>query len=121
MDRAWPELFTAGADAAAGAEVGCLGMVDDDRGRRLLRDELVRRGELDAELGRRREQPQHQLVLLEVGAGGVAPRVAAAAARFEPELGQDAAVDVLGEALGGLDREAVREVGLAVLARRLER
>ena len=67
------------------------------------------------------QQPQHQLVLLQVGAGRVAPRVAAAAAGLEAELGQDAAVHVLGQSLGRLDRQPVGEVGLAVLAGGLQR
>ena len=65
------------------------------------RDELVRRGQPTPSDCRRAEQVEHELVGLEVRAGRIAPRVAAAAGRAaSPSSAQDAAVHDLGEALG---------------------
>src|SRR6185312_12964959 len=106
--------------AALNREVFRLRVVDDDRRGRLLRVELVFLAELDADrLGA--EQRQELGLVGEVRAGRIAERVAAAAialrqhlvvvARLlsrETELAADALVDVFGERLGHLDREAVQ-------------
>ena len=55
-----------------------------------------------------------------VGAGGIAPRVAASLPVADRELGADLVMQPLGEALGGLHAEAVDEELLGELAVALE-
>ena len=61
---------------------------------------------VDADL-RRGDDPHQGLVVLEVGARRVAPRVAASLILAEAQLAADALVDVLGGGLGHLRGEAV--------------
>src|SRR5690348_13772214 len=72
-------------------EVLGLGVGDDDRRGRLLGLELEFLGELDADTVDLEQVHQHRLVL-EVGARGVAPRVARAAVLLPEQAGEARAV-----------------------------
>src|SRR5690606_15737409 len=99
-------------------EVLGLGVVRDQRRGGLLRVELVLLRQRDPDpLGV--EQLEQLHLILEVGAGGVAERVAAALdvvlehaverlVAADAERGADAGVPVLRERLGALDRQAVQ-------------
>ena len=102
-------------------------MGDDDRRGALLGLELELLGELHADPVQLEQLVELGLVL-EVGAGRVAPRVARAAVLLAEQPGErravlvgeapllaDAVVPQLGERLGHLDREAVAEEVLLVL------
>ncbi len=75
-----------------GVEVGRARVVDHDRRGRLLGHDLVGRGERRADRVLDVEQPPHDLVLREVGAGAVAPGVALPALVRQAQLRADAAV-----------------------------
>src|SRR5579862_8005503 len=96
-------------------------MVHDDRGGRLLRNDLVRLRQRDADARTGVEQPEGNLVLREVGTRTVTPRVAFTALRRQTQLGTDPPMRVFGKRLGRLHREAVQEVRFAVVAGGLER
>src|SRR4029453_5167462 len=113
---------------SAGHEVLGLGMVADDRRGGLLGLGLEARVLVALQANPLTlQQVQYLLVVLEVRAGGVAPRVAPAAVLLaeqagergpvlvgEPPLLPHAPVPVLGEGLGHLDPEAVEQEVLLV-------
>ena len=95
-------------------------MHDDGRGA-LLRGQLECAGEVHAHLvGERREQAQHVGVLLDVGTGRVAPRIAAPLIGAQAQFTLDTRVHQIRHALGGLNSKAMGEVGLGVLLLRLK-
>src|SRR5215207_1056766 len=73
-------------DFGGGAHGVVLGLrvVHDDGGGALLGDELIRRRQLHAERLFSRQELEELRVVLEVGAGAVAPRVALAAPAGDP-------------------------------------
>ena len=71
-------------------------------------------------MGEWREQTQHVGMLLHIGAGGVAPRIAAPLIGAQAQFALDARVHQIGHALGGLNSKAMGEVGLGVLLLRLK-
>src|SRR3954463_3491336 len=81
--------------------------VHDPRRRALLGDELERRRQLHPERFFRGQQPEELRVILEIGAGTVAPRVTLAAAARDAELALDAAVQPLRHRFRALHRETV--------------
>ncbi len=96
-------------------EVDRLGMVGDDRQRRLLGLDGVAPRQPQAD-GGRVEQPEDLLQLGLLGAGGIAPAVAAALGGGDAELGAHAAVQPFGHALGGLHAQTMREQLLGKLS-----
>ena len=96
-------------------EVERLRVVGDERQRRLLGHRRVAVVRSHADL-REVQQRVDLLVLGLVGHGRVAPRVAAALDGRDAEVLADLRVQPLGQALGGLDAEAVDEQLLGELA-----
>src|SRR4030088_873121 len=95
--------------------------MDEDRRGALLGNELERRRELHAERLLGGEELEELSVILEVGTGAVAPRVALASPTRDAELAADAAMQPLGHGFGGFHGEAMRVEALAVFACGLER
>src|SRR5207302_8940847 len=86
----------------------------------LLRNQLVRRRQLHAELALHRQDLEERAVILEVGAGAIAPRIPLAAARGNSELVTDATMAPLGDRFRRLDGETVGVVRFAVFPGCLE-
>src|SRR4051794_35336189 len=105
--------------AVAHAVVAGLRVVGDDRERRLLGDGRVAVGDLEVDLVEAQELLDLQVLGL-IGHRGVAPAVPAALADIDPEVVANPPVQPLGQALGGLDAEAVDEELLRELALGLE-
>src|SRR5919109_1198154 len=87
-------------------EVFRLRVVDDDRRGALLRYELERLGQRDADLLGRQNREELG-VLLQVGAGRVAPRVALALLAREPKPLPDDPVGIFGQRLRQRDAQTV--------------
>src|SRR5260221_13283452 len=118
--RSFRALHTTLVARPSHREILRLRVRDDDRRGRLLRVELVLLAEGDAHLVGAQQRKQLFLVA-EIGTGGIAEGIAAAAialvehsveiARLlggEAELAADALVEIFGHRLGHLDREAVK-------------
>src|SRR5256885_681007 len=105
----WPRTFSRPARWALSSTrrcLRCLGMVDDDRRRALLRHQLERLGQYDVDLLGRQDGEQLG-VLIEIRAGRVAPRIALALLAAQPQSLPDHAVGVFRQSLGQRDAQAM--------------
>jgi hypothetical protein len=87
-------------------------VVDDNGGGRVLGDELERFGQGDANQAVGIQEAEDVGLLLQVGAGGVAPAIALAAVGVEAKLAADLLLGNLGQRLGGRGGQAAQEVTL---------
>src|SRR3954468_13822530 len=91
-----------------------LRMMRHEGRRALFGNQLKRLTQGHPELLLRGQQTEHDLVIVEIRARGIPPRVALAAARRNSQLGLLVAMHPLRHRFGRLDGEAVREVRLGV-------
>ena len=95
-----------------------LRMMDDDRRRALLGNELERARQLHAELAFRRQDLEQLRVILEIGARAVAPRIALALSGGHAELVTNRAMHPFGDRFRGFDRECRARRTLRCIRRR---
>src|SRR5437763_580488 len=119
MDAGSRRRWSLALSAPDGIVLG-LWMVHDDRRRALFRHELERARELHAQLALGRKNLEELPVVLQVGAGAVAPRVALALSGGNAKLVARMAVRPFGDGFGGLHRDAVHIERFGVFAVRLK-
>src|SRR5690348_18437306 len=91
-------------------------MMDDDRRRALLGNELEGARQFHAQSPLGGQQLEERRMILEIRTRAIAPRVALATAAGNSQLVLDAPVQPLGERLGRLHREPVQIKRFRVLA-----
>src|SRR5258708_29124779 len=95
--------------------------MENDRGGRLFREQLIGAGELHPELGfNSREQGENFGMVCELRDRRVAPRITLALIFADAQLAPYMLVNIVGRRFGGLNGEAMREIGLGIIPRLLQ-
>ena len=96
-------------------------MVDHQRGRRLLGNDLEALGQAYADSALGVEQAERNLMLREIGASSITPRVTLSSLGIQSKFAANTSMAPLRQRLRRLNREPVKKVRFAELAARLQR